>query len=169
MGKYMKKVLIAAIALMLYASAPSAFGGATIQTIPIVEVGNVTAKLVRNKNSLSISGTVYNLQPGETYTVWWITFDPGILVLNASGGIANGAGELHFAGSLMAGSYDFDNHPRQVLAPGTLADPSTAFVIFDVVSHGPRIPGRVREQTSTIDGGCDVFACDIVASLIFAH
>jgi hypothetical protein len=164
----MRKLIVVVSALMLYMSVASAFAGATIQHTPVVTVGNAAAKLVRNKNGLSVSGTVYNLQPGETYTVWWITFSPGILVMNASGGIANGAGELHFAGSLNAGTYGFDNHPRQVLAEGTLANPAEAFVIFDVISHGPRIPGRVREQTSTFGGGCDVFACDLVASFEFA-
>jgi hypothetical protein len=164
----MKKFLIAATALMLYVSASSAFGGASIQHIPIVNFGNAAAKLVRNKNTLSVKGTVYDLQPGETYTVWWIVLDGGLLVLNATGGIANGAGELHFAASVQAGTYDGTNDRRQVLAPGTLTNPSAAHVIFDVISHGPRIPGRVREQTSTIGGGCDVFACDLAASFEFA-
>lgn len=164
----MKKLLLAATILVFYISASSAFAGATIQHTPNVTLGNATAKLVRNKNGLSVSGTVYDLQPGETYTVWWIVLDSGVLVLNASGGIANSGGELHFAGSLRAGTYGVENHPRQVLIPGTMTDPSSAIVIFDVISHGPRIPGRVREQTSTFEGGCDVFPCAPVSSFEFA-
>ncbi len=164
----MRKVIIALSALILSLGATATFGAAAVDRNPDVAVGDVDAKLVRNNNVLSVSGTLYGLAPNETYTVWWITIDNTLLVLNATGGISNSAGELHFAAALPAGTYDGSGGPRQVLVPGSLDDPHSALVIFDVISHGPPIPGRINEQISTIDGACDVFACDLVASFAFA-
>ena len=165
----MKNIFVGIISLILYMGASSAFGGASIDSTPIVAPGsNVTAQLVRNKNVMSISGTVYDLQPGDTYTVWWIVIEGGVLVINATGGIANGSGELHFGATLRAGTYDFMNRPRQVLMEGALVDPYAATVIFDVISHGPAIPGLIHEQISTISGGCAINGCSLAASFSFA-
>ena len=157
-GVEMKKLTLVLTALAIFASAAKAIAGADIQSAPdFVAYGSVEAKLIRNNNSLTVNGTVYGLNPGETYTVWWIV-DTGteLLVMNASGGIANQHGALSFGAALQTGTYETgDDTPRVVYLGGTLADTGSAAVIFDVLAHGPKIPGRVNEQISTLEAGCE--------------
>jgi len=166
----MKNVVLTALVLLFGMGAGSAFSAAVIDSLPIVTEGDVDAKLVRNQNVLSVEGTVFGLEPGDTHTVWWIVFEgPVPLVLNATGGIANAAGELHFAAALPRGTYGpGETVPRQVLVPGSMENPFGATVVFDVIGHGPPIPGLIDDQISTIDGGCDENGgCTFEAQFIF--
>jgi len=118
---------------------------------PIPLLGSVDAQLIRNDNGISMHGTVYGAVPGNAYTVWWIIEDGDeFIILNATGGIANANGELKFAAGLPAGTYVPGDGPREVLAPGIFANPRDALVQMDVISHGPKVPGRVKEQISSL-------------------
>ena len=160
----MRKIIVAVAALTLYLSVSSAFGGSDVQSEPdvILTPGAVVeATLRRNNNIITVSAKVYGLDPGETYTAWWVVFPEGDfavvpMIMNASGGIANQHGVLSFGAALQTGTYeDGDTKPRFVLFGGTLEDPRSAAVIIDVLDHGPKIPGRVSEQISTLGAGCE--------------
>lgn len=159
--------------LMLVLLAGLAFAGAVVDKNPNVTIGAADAKLVRNTNGLSISGKVYGVTPGHTFTVWWIIDDPqgSVLVMNATGGLSTGGGEYHFGAGLRAGEYLMGEGNRQVLVNGSLVDPVGATVIFHVLDHGPPISGRIKEQITTFDGGCDTNPqpCPaLVAEIIFS-
>lgn len=146
-----------------------ALAGATIDRSPTVTMGTATAKLVRSGNHLAVSGKATGLIPGDTYTVWWITTDSsGLLVINATGGMANSAGEFSFAAGLPTGTYGVGSRPRFVLVQGSLVDPLNATVVLHVVGHGPPIPGLIPTQISEISAaGCPV-GCALATEIIFA-
>lgn len=149
---------LALLALALLTS-QLAWAGATVDRTPLVNVGTGEATLVRNNNHLSVSGRASGLIPGNTYTVWWIVIDSsGVVVVNATGGFANAAGEYRFGGALQTGTYDpGEMRPRFVLVGGSLVDPINAFVRLHVVDHGPPIPGSIPAQISEISAaGCPV-------------
>ena len=159
-GIQMKKLIIALTAWTACMSIANASEGTVKQTEQdaLFVVGLIEMELVRNNNTLAVSGEVSGLNPGETYTVWWLVGDEGgdFLVLNASGGIADDAGVLGFGAALQTGTYvGGDTTPRVVFLGGELTNPKTAYVQFDVLAHGPKIPGRVKEQISTLDAGCE--------------
>ena len=114
-------------------------------------LSGVDARLVRTDNGISIRGTFHGLASHETYTLWWIVpdDDPVPLVLNATGGISNSHGDLHFAAALPTGTYDGDpSESREVLQPGTLDDPRDATVIIHLIGHGAPVPGIIPNQIS---------------------
>jgi hypothetical protein len=125
--------------------------GAYRDNDPIPLLGSVDAQLIRNDNGISVHGTVYGAVPGNAYTVWWIITDGDeFIILNATGGIANAEGELRFAAGLPADTYVPGEGSREVLFPGTFANPRDALVQMDVISHGPMVPGRIKEQISSL-------------------
>lgn len=149
---------------------PLAFAGAVIDRTPSINIGSGSAQLVRNANHLSVSGTATGLIPGNAYTVWWIVTDSsGPVVINATGGIANNAGEFRFAGTLPTGTYEpGETTPRFVLLGGSLVDPVNAFVRLHVVDHGALIPGSIPAQISEISpAGCPV-GCLLFTEIDFA-
>ena len=167
----MKKILIAAAALVLYASAGTAFGEVVRQTTGCEAADESCIHLVRNKNGLHLNGTVAGLIPGNAYSIWWITLNADFLpklILNASGGIANEAGEVHFGAGLRADTYEPGDKPRQVIVPGALDYPLSAFVVLDVLDHGAKLPGLVKEQISTINANCEpAFDCPLASRFFF--
>lgn len=147
-----------------------ALAGAVIDDQPSVNKGTAEATLVRNDNHLSVSGQATGLIPGNAYTVWWIVTDAsGRIVVNATGGIANAAGEYRFGGALQTGTYEpGETTPRFVLVGGSLVDPLNAFVRLHVVDHGPPIPGSIPAQISEISAaGCPV-GCALFTEIDFA-
>jgi hypothetical protein len=50
-----------------------------------------------------VHGTVYGVEPGNAYTVWWIIDGEVFILVTATGGIANAKGELSFAAALPTG------------------------------------------------------------------
>lgn len=161
--------VIALIVFMLLTS-QFAVAGAGIDRAPLVTVGYAEAQLIRNSNVLSVSGRAMMLVPGNTYTVWWIVFDGSDIpvVVNASGGIANHAGILGFAGTLPVGTYEYGNNiPRYVELGGTLVDPLNAVVVFHVVDHGPPIPGLIPLQISALNEASCPVGCEMVTEIVF--
>lgn len=179
----MRKLLVVAVSLLSLFGSGFAYGqAAQISDEPILNpIGqapdtDVVTQLVRNKRTLAVSGTAFGLNPNETYTIWWLVnliSDGGgtPLILNATGGLSNAKGELHFAAALQTGTYEEDDLiPRQVLVPGSLINPFLADVIFDVVAHGPPIPGEIPEQISRLESNCGAFpggVCPLVARFLF--
>lgn len=163
----MRSVALLAASLL---TSQVALAGATVDSTPTVNIGTAEATLVRNKNHLSVSGRATGLTPGNVFTVWWIVTDSsGLVVINATGGIANNAGEYSFGGALPTGTYEVGTTvPRFVLVAGSLVDPINAFVRLHVVDHGPPIPGLIPVQMSEISAaGCPV-GCSLSTEIDFA-
>lgn len=101
--------------------------------------------------------------------MWWIVTDSsGRVVLNATGGIANNAGQFRFGGALPTGDYEpGESSPRFVLVGGSLVDPVNATVVLHVVDHGAPIPGSIPAQISEISpAGCPV-GCFLMTEIAF--
>ena len=160
--------LLALLTLTLLTSQFAA-ADATIEREPFVSVGSADAQLVRNQNGLSVSGHAMDLTPGNAYTVWWIVIgETDFVVVNASGGIANKAGDLRFGGALPTGTYEEgDITPRYVQAAGALSDPLLSLVIFHVVDHGPAIPGLIPIQISQLNAASCPIGCGLSTEIIF--
>ncbi|MGF1669901.1 MAG: hypothetical protein ACFCU6_05605 [Balneolaceae bacterium] len=145
-----------------------------------MEVDGANATLLRNKNGARINIQTRGLQPGHAYTVWVAVFDAPencdgpcsgaerfregnpaeATVFGAvAGGIAGGTGTATFAGHIKPG-----DEPNDIAGPGdgSLDNPLTAEVHFIVRSHGPKIPGLINEQTTTLNGGCPPNSCEDV-------
>lgn len=169
----MKKLFIAVLASFMCVAVTHASGGPNTQDSPDIVFlgGTILVKLTRSENALTANGVIYGLNPHETYTIWWIVGDEAgdLLVLNAAGGVADRFGALTFGTALQTGEYTTgDTTPRVVYLGGELTNTDTAYVQFDVLAHGPKIPGRVREQISTLDAGCEPEEfCPTVAAFAF--
>jgi hypothetical protein len=179
MNKNISKTVVTMIIATLIAFPALANGPADIETeadlfLPLVPTNMQLDDfaLVRNDSSLNVKVKLSGLEKQSTYTMWWLIEDfdeegniTGFLVLNASGGVVGGRGNLTMAAHLGAGSFEAGAlHPSQVLFPeipeqeifGTLAAPRTANVMLVIVDHGPKIPGLVSEQIHYIEGACPI-------------
>jgi hypothetical protein len=137
-----------------------------------------TSQLVRTPDGVSMNLQTTGLEPGAAYTVWWVVFNnPGscrdgcgeddlgnsnvqATVLWATGHVIGDNGVGNFAAYLAEGDTS-DVGPFGL--PGDdmgLIDSTQAEIHLVVRTHGPPIPGRVKEQISTFEGGCDVNACE---------
>ncbi|MGH7466055.1 MAG: hypothetical protein ACREK1_12815, partial [Longimicrobiales bacterium] len=77
--------------------------------------------------------------------------------LYTAGSVVGGTGEAVFGGRRNVG--DNDGSLFGPDSPGLL-EPMGAEIHFIVRGHGPVIPGRVREMTSTVNGGCPPNTCE---------
>jgi len=137
-----------------------------------------TSQLVRSPNGVAMNLRTTGLDPGAAYTVWWVIFNnpefcedfcnepdlfnPDVLatVLGATGHVIGHDGVGNFAAYLAEGDTS-DVAPFGL--PGDavgLIDSTQAAIHLVVRTHGPPIPGHVKEQISTFGGGCDVNACE---------
>lgn len=120
------------------------------------------------------------LDPGSAYTLWWVVFnhpdrclgrhaglrcgptdlfnpDVDASLLWAAGAVAGSTGEATFESRLAGG----DNAGAFVMpgmqdpSPG-LTQPHTAEIHLVVRNHGPARQEHLEEQTTTMNGGCDV-------------
>ncbi len=144
------------------------------------QIEGASATLVRNKNGARMNIQTRELEPGHTYSVWMVVFDApencvepnqcgleDIMPLmddpdadNPSeatifgavgGGLAGGNGQATFSGHAKPG----DEANDVLFGDGSLDNPLTAEVHFVIRTHGPKIPGMIREQISTFNGGCE--------------
>ena len=140
------------------------------------KVGSSNLTLRNNGVSFSIKST--QLIPGNAYTLWMAVFNnpeecgndgcgaadlgnPDVQgdVLYSAGSLSGGTGKATFAGNRNAG--DNSGSLFGPDAPGII-DTHKAEIHFVIRDHGPKIPGAIREQISTVGGGCDVNACNDV-------
>lgn len=134
-----------------------------------------TSRLIRDARSLRTRLTTSGLTPGNVVTLWWVVFnhpeecdggcgEPDLFdsdvepaCLFGGGTIVNDNGDATFVNRLRVGE---ERNSCIEFFGGTdhgLSNPEGAEVHFVVRSHGPRIPGKVDEQRSSFDGGCEVF------------
>jgi len=137
-----------------------------------------TSNLRRNNNGASFNLKTTLLNPGSAYTLWMVVFnnpeecgddgcggpDLGNAAVNgdvlfSAGSLAGSTGKATFAGNRKTG--DNSGSLFGPDAPGII-DSHKAEIHFVVRTHGEKIPGSIREQISTVGGGCDVNDCEDV-------
>ncbi len=135
--------------------------------------------LVRENGSIKMQGYTTNLEPNNTYTIWWVIYnkpelcvegngmfdevgcgkdeilDPELAeitkssMLWASGFISDAQGNAHFSAELRK------RNPLGEVSTGPgLLKPKTAEVHFLIRSHGEMKVGMVKEQISTMMANC---------------
>jgi hypothetical protein len=150
---------------------------APVVTLPgLAIVAGASSKIVRNDNGVTVSVKT-TVDPG-TYTMWMLLWnDPsecdggGGLVCNpmlgdapecvlfTAGHVVGNNGTLNYSGH--RGLFDNSGAIGPPCADG-LTMPQDAAIHLIIRGHGPKLPGQVNLQISTVDGGCDVNDCDDV-------
>jgi len=138
-----------------------------------------TSTLYRNEDGISVTYETSGLTPGHVYTLWWVVWNKPenctipfacgepdfeiadqveVEVLNAYGHVADERGGI---GTFTANLKENDN--SESVNPvfglpyyGGLHDAQTAEIHLVLRSHGPAIRGKVYDQMSSYEGGCDV-------------
>ena len=135
-----------------------------------------TTYLRRNNDAVAMIINTSELKENYAYTAWWVIFDrpefctpPGcseddifedalaggpnkmeVSILGAADGSVVGAdGHAYYRGKLAK-----DDARGSVFGDG-LDNPRSAEIHFVIRSHGPAIPGLVRQQVTTFNGGCE--------------
>ena len=148
----------------------------------LIPISGSRATLERRSDSLMVTFDSSGL-PSAAYSFWLAVFNnptecatspcsgadlagsPAAqgVAFNIGGGIIESPGNLMFTGMAMKGVlptepglivFDVDNTGGEVLI-----NPFTAEVHVVARDHGAPIEGRIDEQTSRFDGGCDVNEC----------
>lgn len=136
------------------------------------EVG--TSALRRGAEAVVLDIDTSELEPGYAYTVWWVVFDEPSACTDLSCGAddvaAAMAGGPNLADLSIIGAADGSVIPANgtaryrgmleqnddtgaVFGDG-MDNPATAEIHYVIRSHGPAIPGLIKEQTTTFNGGC---------------
>jgi len=156
-------------------------GPASISTAPVIHLSDFTlvagasSKIVRNDNGVTVSVST-TVDPG-TYTMWMLLWNdpslcagsPGLVcdpavdaldcvLFTAGHGVGNN-GTLNYTGH--RGVYD-NSGAIGPPCPNGLDNPQGAAIHLIIRGHGPKLPGQVNLQISTVGGGCDVNVCDDV-------
>lgn len=151
-------------------------------TVDIVNTisSEVTGKstLHRNENGITINFKTNGLIPGHAYTLWWGVWNkpencgiPGecvesdlanavnveVQLLYAGGHVSGGNGSGNFSAHLKENDDSGSIHELFGLPNfGGLQNAETAEIHAVLRSHGPKIPGKVNEQITTYQGGCEI-------------
>jgi len=132
-----------------------------------------SSTLVRNTGGISYTLKTSQLDPGGTYTNWYVVFNnpslctgpcgedddvfpgapAGVSVIFADGHVIGHTGAASFAGRLNVG-----DTKGALFGPG-LSDPYGAEIHIVVRHHGQPVPGMINEQISMFNGGCSVNVC----------
>ena len=147
-------------------------------------VGNST--LVRNNNGVTLNLKTTSLNAGHAYTVWFVIFNnpeecgiqggevspdvpcnlpdlfnPAVQgdVMYGAGSLAGGVGTATFAGHRAEGDLSGSIIGLFGLPAHGIIDARKAEIHFVVRTHGPKIPGKVREQIGSFNGGCPPNNC----------
>jgi hypothetical protein len=192
-----RRTIVTAMSIMLSMSllgASAAAAPASTQSSGVYSlsdgnpVDGAGATLLRTDSSIRMTLHTTQLDPGGTYTVWWIIFNNPAACTDAFHGLGLlcGEGDLgspavaasvlfatgHVVGQNGKGNFGAHLHVGQMtndvlFGPGLL-DPRGAEIHVIVRSHGDPIPGLVREQISTVGGGCDINTCESQQFAAFA-
>lgn len=149
---------------------------------PILDETVGKSKLIRGKRGIWARYRSNNLTPGYAYTLWWVIWNrpencatPGacidtdfanpdveVEVLYASGRYVRRNGKATFYARLRVGDDSGSINDLFGLPPAGGLQKGNTFpteVHLVLRSHGPGIPGMIREQISSYEGGCtDPFA-----------
>ncbi len=138
-------------------------------------VEGASSQLVRTDAGVTATLQTHSLEPG-VYSFWWVVFnapeycEAGTVGICGLADLMNDAavpsllwGAGHLVGEDGVGNFAahlrVSNPPGEVRFGPGLLDPRGAAIHIVARTHGPAIPGRIREQMSTFFGGCDVNDC----------
>jgi hypothetical protein len=145
------------------------------------EVPGSSATLVRTDTGVTITIHTSDLVPGAVHTLWWFIYnnpehcatDPCRFVdfdnpdvqattLYATGHVIGTNGVGNFAAHLAEGDTSGYTVPPNLPEQDVLGlvDARKAQIQLGVRSHGQPIPGMVREQIGTFNGGCPPNSCE---------
>ncbi|MGB5229766.1 MAG: hypothetical protein WBN55_15970 [Eudoraea sp.] len=146
-----------------------------------------SATLHRNKNGITVNVKTSGLTPGYAYTLWIVAFNnqdgvcdptgctPGDSVdaeaeiMYGAGHVVGGSGKGNFSAHLnendVSGSVNVEHF--EIPTVGGMMDAQKAEIHVVVRCHGPAIPGMIKEQIQSYDGGCDMYECNDVWFGIF--
>jgi hypothetical protein len=143
-----------------------------------------SAMLVRTDKGVTMNIHTSGLDPGAVYTVWWVIYnnpehcqsdvctdppdfgkpDVQTTVLYATGHVIGNNGVGNFAAYLAEGDTSGHSVPPPPNPPDDvvfwLVDARKAQIELVVRSHGQPIPGMVKEQFSSFNGGCPPNFCE---------
>ena len=136
-------------------------------------VAGAASTLFRSSNTLTMMLSTNSL-PSGAYTAWWVienypqfcTERPCTLqdeenplvqssVLNATGHVVSVDGVGNFAAWVSVGG----PYRGEVLFGPGLVNPQGADVYLIIRYHGAIIPGMLKSQLTTYDGGCSINTC----------
>lgn len=110
------------------------------------QVPGASSTLERSEDQLSMSLQTSDLEPG-IYTIWWVLYPPNHTdneMALAAGGEVGQDGLGNFEGTLDKDELDLIQN---------LLDAKVELIVR---YHGPPIEGRIEEQKTEMDGGCDI-------------
>ena len=168
-------VVISTLSGLTAQADPASISTAPVVNLPALDpVAGASSKIVRNDNGVTVSVKT-TVDPG-TYTMWMLLWnDPsqcgggGGLVCNptmgdvpecvlfAAGHVVGNNGTLNYTGHRRI--YDSSGAIGPFECANGLTNPQGAAAHLIIRSHGPKLPGLVNSQISTVDGGCDVNEC----------
>jgi hypothetical protein len=130
------------------------------------EIDSTNSTLNRRDNGVSMNIRTRDLDPGHTYTVWWVIFnnpdacvgacsgddlendEAGPAMGYAAGNVVGNSGRSGFGSSLKVDD-------GTGFAFGMLTNPRGAEIHLVVRDHGPLNPEWMPDQIKTFGGGCD--------------
>ncbi len=145
--------------------------------------------LVRTRNGLG-AVVCTKLIPGHTYTLWWAVFNnPGacnddpfcgaagfgdflnedteVSMLYADGALVKRNGYGVFTAYRRNGDISGAVNNQVLGIPDLpITNSKTSHVFLVVRSHGPAIPGQIKEQITTWEGGCSTFYIDFTIPIV---
>jgi hypothetical protein len=178
-----RAAIVLSLSILLLLAVPAQANSADRSTSPVYwfdEDGAPTneiagdSRLVRTDSGMSFNLRTTGLEPGHTYTVWWVVFnDPDLctddmcgmedlLMVNpdaaaagvvgyAAGHVAGNSGRGNFGAHLSVG----DSEPfLEAIEHDGLTAPRDAEVHLIVRSHGPLVPEWMPRQIHSFEGGC---------------
>ena len=179
-GKLCLSLLVGAFVVIFTLSSHTAMADrASVSISPVVSLPDITpvagasSKIVRNDNGVTVSVST-TVDPG-TYTMWMLLWndpgqctgseglvcdpavDPMDCVLFVAGHVVGNNGTLNYTGHRRM--YDSSGAIGPFECANGLTNPQGAAAHLIIRSHGPKLPGLVNSQISTVDGGCDVNEC----------
>ncbi len=143
---------------------------------------NGASTLIRDRRGIRMTYDASGLEPGGTYTAWWVIFNrpdrcsDGVCseddvfvdpkpartsVLYASGSLAGYDGIADFHAAL-----DRRERTGEVLFGPGLVNVFGSEVHVVIRTHGQPIPGAVDLQLSTFNGGCETNLCADVQAAV---
>ncbi len=172
-------IALSALTLGLTLSSAAAADSA-VDVQPVLDINTLepvdgTATLTRTDSRVGFSINTRGLQSRGTYTVWWAGFnhpekcdtpcacgtnddygvnadETGASTFWATGRVADRFGQATFASTVAYGEFSEETFYQRGLA-------ADAEVQLFIRGHGRPLRGRLEEQLTTFDGGCDVRTC----------
>lgn len=150
---------------------------AAISTSPVLSFADLSemrsSRVVRRAAGVAGSVRVEGMEPGTAVTMWIVVFnrpeecasspceeedlfdpDTEADVVYGAGHVVGGSGRLTLAGHLPQGANDGSLFGTLGLPAPGLQDIWGAEVHLVVRSHGPKLPGLMRDMIHTFNGGC---------------